>query len=256
MCSSKWRAFCGTITLSASLLALGCGDSTATYVRSVNASNGLTNYTIQVGLQGVASSIPYGTEGVQPKGDNYSVNDSSGNYRPIPAGNNQTLKVTGTGTTIYFSGTQSFVANTYYTIVTLAEAPTIGVRTLTDGDAAPSGGNFKLRLMQVAPNAGTVDVYITAQGASISGATPVLSNFQFGQVSQGYLSETAGPVQVVVTAAGNPAKVLYTGIFTGAGGDLYTAYFLDPKAGGSSTANSLLLVQDPALTSSGSSSSM
>jgi Domain of unknown function (DUF4397) len=254
MCSSKWRAFCGIITMSASLVAIGCGNSTATYVRSVNASNGLTkyNYTIQVGLQGVASSIPYGTEGVQPKGDNYSVNDSSGNYRPIAAGNNQMLKVTGSNNMTLFSGTQSFLANTYYTIVTLAQAPSIEVRTLTDGDVAPSGGDFKLRFMQVAPIAGTVDIYVTAQGASISGATPVLSNFQFSQVSQGYLSETAGPIEVQITAAGNPSKVLYTGIFTGAGGDLYTAYFLDPPTGGPSTTNSLLLVQDPALTSTSS----
>lgn len=248
MSSSKWRAFSGIITLSASLLALGCGNSTATYVRSVNASNGLTNYTIQVGLQGVASDVPYGMEGVQPKGDNYSVLDSSGNYRPIAAGNNQKLAVVqGSNNTVLVSGTQSFLGNTYYTIVTLAAVNALQVRALTDGDTAPAGGSFKLRFMQVAPDAGTVDIYVTAQGASISGATPVLSNFQFGQVSQGYLSETAGPVQVVVTAAGNPAKVLYTGIFTGAGGDLYTAYFLDPKAGGSSTASSLLLVQDPAL---------
>jgi hypothetical protein len=246
---SNWRGFSGILTLSACLLAIGCGNSTASYVRSVNASNGLTNYTIQVGLQGVASSLPYGTEGVQPKGDNYSVNDTSGNYRPIPAGTNQQVIVTTAGnTTPLVSTTQSFLANTYYTVVTLAAAPSIEVKTLTDGDVAPSSGNFKLRMMQASPTAGAVDVYVVPQGASIGGATPIVTNLQFGNAASTYSQVSAAAVQVEVTPTGNPSKVLYTGVFTGVAGNLYTAYFLDPPAGNPSKGYSLLLVQDPVMT--------
>jgi hypothetical protein len=245
---SNWRGFSGILALSACLLAMGCGNSTASYVRSVNASNGLTNYTIQVGLQGVASSLPYGTEGVQPKGDNYSVNDTSGNYRPIADGTNQKVIVTNSANTALVSGTQSFLANTYYTIITLAPAPSIELRTLTDGDVAPSSGNFKLRMMQASPTAGAVDVYVVPQGASIGGATPIVTNLQFGNAASTYSQASAAAVQVEVTPTGNPAKVLYTGVFTGVAGNLYTAYFLDPPANNPSKGYSLLLVQDPVLT--------
>ncbi|MGC1781810.1 MAG: DUF4397 domain-containing protein [Acidobacteriaceae bacterium] len=245
---SNWRGFSGILALSACLLAMGCGNSTASYVRSVNASNGLTNYTIQVGLQGVASSLPYGTEGVQPKGDNYSVNDTSGNYRPIADGTNQKVIVTNSANTALVSGTQSFLANTYYTIITLAPAPLIELRTLTDGDVAPSSGNFKLRMMQASPTAGAVDVYVVPQGASIGGATPIVTNLQFGNAASTYSQASAAAVQVEVTPTGNPAKVLYTGVFTGVAGNLYTAYFLDPPANNPSKGYSLLLVQDPVLT--------
>ncbi len=247
---SKWRGFCGIGILSASLLMLGCGSSTPSYVRSVNASNGLSNYTVQVGLQGVASSLPYGTEGVQPKGDNYSVNDTSGAYRPIPAGAKQKVVVYTTPGSPLASGTQSFLAKSYYTVVTLAAAPSIEVQTLTDGDVAPSSGDFKVRLVQASPTAGAVDVYFTAQGASVGGSSPLFGNFQFGQVAAQYAQQSATAVEVQVTPAGNPAKILYTGVFTAVAGDIYTAYFLDPPMTNPSKGYSLLLVVDPTLTAS------
>ena len=247
---SKWRGFCGISILSASLLMLGCGSSTPSYVRGVNASNGLSNYTIQVGLQGVISSLPYGTEGVQPKGDKYSVNDNSGAYRPIPAGATQNVIVSTSANPKLATGTQSFLAKSYNTVVTLAAAPSIELRTLTDGDVAPASGDFKVRMVQASPTAVAVDIYLTAQGASIGGSSPLLSNFQFGQVAAQYAQETAATVEVQVTPAGNPAKILYTGVFTAVAGDVYTAYFLDPPMTSPSKGYGLLLVVDPTLTAS------
>lgn len=242
----NWRNLCGVLALSASVAVLGCGDSPVSYVRSVNASNGLTNYTIQVGVQGVASSIPYGTVGVQPKGDNYSVNDSSGNYRPIPTGNSQKIIVYGSSpNNVLSSSTQSFVAKTYYTIVTFGNSASPGIMTLTDGDAAPSSGDFKLRLMNTATQTGTVDVYVTAQAAPISGP-PVASGLQPGQVTSTYVNVAAGAVEFQVTPAGNPAKILFTGLVNTTAGNLYTGYFLDPP--NASKGFGLLLAPDPAIT--------
>ena len=109
-------------------------------------------------------------------------------------------------------------------------------------------------MMQASPSSGAVDVYLTAQGASIGGSSPILSNFQFGQVAPQYAQESATTVEVQVTPYNNPSKVLYTGVFTGVAGDIYTGYFLDPPITDPSKGYSLLLVKDPTLTSTTSGS--
>jgi hypothetical protein len=234
------------LALSASLLLFGCGTNN-TYVRSVNASPGLgdnVNYSVQAGVTVIASSLPYGTEGVQPQGQ-YPVTDSSGNYRAIGAGSGQQVLVFQTPGTPLKAIKSDLLKNSYYTIVNLGPAPGISLMTLADGDTAPSGSNFKLRLVQT--SAMSVDVYITPQGATLGGATPIVSNFQFGQVTQQYLQIPSGPLEVQVTPHGDSSKVIYTGTFTANGGDIYTGYFLDPPAPGSTTYG-FLLVKDPVLT--------
>lgn len=244
--ASSWRGISGFLAASILLLAAGCGDSPVSYVRSVNASDGLSNYTIQAGLQGVASSLKYGTEGVQPKGDRDSVDDSSGNYRAIPAGANQKLILyESSPSDVLSSGTQSFPAKTYFTIVTLGSYPFTQVKTLIDGDAAPASGDFKVRFMQAAPGLGPVDVYIAAASASIGGASPVVSNLSFGQATATYSQQAAGKVEIQVTAAGNPSNVFYTGVVNVEAGNLYTAYLLGLPSG-TGQGYSLLLVPDPA----------
>ena len=89
---SKWRGLCGILSLAGSLTLLGCGVNGNSYVRVVNASPGLANYTVIAGQTPIVSSIPYGTEGVQQQG-NYSTADTSGNYRPLGSGNGQSLYV-------------------------------------------------------------------------------------------------------------------------------------------------------------------
>ena len=253
--NSTRRGFCGIILLAASLALLGCGDGTVFYVRSVNASNGLKGYTVQVGVTGIVASLPYGTEGVQPKGQ-YSTTDTSGNYRELGAGANQKVTVyTTPGSTPLASETQSFLKNTYYTVVTLAQAPSITLRTLADGDTAPPSGDFKVRMLQASTTSGPVDVYFTASGANVSG-TPAISNLQFGQVTQQYYSEAAGTVEIQITPAGNPSTILYSGVATVTAGANYTAYFLDPPSinGVSPAIFGLLLVKDPVLAASTTSS--
>lgn len=253
---STRRSFCGLILLATSLALLGCGNGSVSYVRSVNASVGLTGYTIQVGVTGIVSSLPYGTEGVQPQGE-YNVTDTSGNYRAIGAGSNQKVIVyTTPGSTPLASETQSLLKNSYYTVVTLAQAPNVSLVTLTDGDTAPPSGDFKIRMLQASTTSGPVDVYFTPQNGTISGS-PAISNLQFGQVTQKYYPEAAGTVEIQITPAGNPTNVLFSGVFTPSAGANYTAYFLDPPSmnGVSPAFFGLLLVKDPVLTSTGSTAS-
>ena len=240
---SKWRGFCGILSLCASLALLGCGSTSNTNVRAVNASQGLTgNFTIQVGQTGIASSLPFGTEGVQPKGQ-YSTDDTSGNYRAVAAGANQPLVAYTTPGNKLVSTTQTFAANAYYTIVTLSPAPAIQLQTLTDDDTAPQSGDYKLRVMDTSTSAGAVDVYITALNAGPSGS-PLVVNMQFQQVTPSYLQEPPGTLEVYVTPHGNTSMVLASKKFTPAAGKIYSVFFLDPPAAGA-TNYGVLIVNDP-----------
>ena len=164
---SKWRGLCGILSLAGSLTLLGCGVNGNSYVRVVNASPGLADFTVIAGQTPIVSSIPYGTEGVQQQG-NYSTADTSGNYRPLGSGDQPAaVCVFHPGQRILPPRTQTFIKSTPYTIV--LESTALEFQVLTD-NTAPTGGG--LRVVDTSTVAGAVDVYLTAVGAPVSG-TPV-----------------------------------------------------------------------------------
>ncbi|MHB2008301.1 MAG: DUF4397 domain-containing protein [Acidobacteriaceae bacterium] len=252
MMDSKWRGLCGILSLTASLALLGCGVSGNSYVRVVNASQGLSNFTILAGQTPIVSAVPFGTEGVQQRGQ-YAGIDASGNYRPLGAGTNQTLIAYSTPGTNLASTTQTFVKNTAYTIVVETPMPNIMFQTLTDDNTAPTGGNYSLRVMDTSTMAGAVDVYITAAGAGVGGS-PIVGNMQFQSVTNPYLELSPGTLEVQVTPAGNPNKVLATHTFSPASGKIYSIFFFDPPNAsaaidppGGANSYTVLPVNDPVL---------
>ncbi|MHB8303038.1 MAG: DUF4397 domain-containing protein [Acidobacteriaceae bacterium] len=245
---TKWRGIFGTLTLAAALSVLGCGTSNNAYVRTVNASPGLTDYTVQVGVTGVASSLPYGTEGVQQPGQ-YSTTDTSGNYRIVGAGTAQAIVIYQKPGTNLATTTATLAKGSYYTIVNANTFPGISVLALTDNTTAPTSGNYKLRVVQSSASAGAVNVYLTSPGATPSGSTPTVSNLQFGQVTQNYLELGPGSYEVQVTRAGNPGTVLAKLAFTPTAGNIYTVFPLDPAPG--STAFGVLVTTDAVASTNG-----
>lgn len=220
---SKWRGLCGILSLAVSLTMLGCGVNGNSYVRVVNASQGLSSFTVVAGQTPLVSSIPFGTEGIQQQGQ-YSTTDTSGNYRPLGSGNGQALYVYSTPGTNLVTSTQTFIKSTPYTIILESAASSLEFQVLTD-NTAPSGGG--LRVVDTSTMAGPVDVYITAAGAPVSGS-PVVGNMTYQQVTNPYLPSTSGSLEVQVTAAGNPSKVLAILPYTFASGKTYSIFVLDP----------------------------
>lgn len=226
-----WRNFCGIAALSVGVLLTGCGTNGNSNVRVVNASTGLSAFGVQVGVTGIAANIPYGTEGVQQPGQ-YTTIDASGNYRPIGAGTNQKLVVYGaTPSTVFTTGTKTLVKSTAYTFVTLGTASNIALLSLTDNGTTPANGDAGLRIVHASATAGAVDVYVTAPGAPLPGTTPTAADISFTGVTA-YLPVAAGSYEVRVTPTGNLSKVVIDVTTKLSGGGLYTAYALDPPAGG------------------------
>lgn len=241
--SSHPRGFLGLLTISAALLVSGCGSTTTSNVRAVNASPGLSQSVFQVGTIPIAFNIPYGTVGVDPKGQ-YTT-DASGIYREVGTGTNQLIALYAQlASSPLATGKATLVKNSNYTVVSLASGPQLHLLTLTDDNSAPSGGNFKLRLMDASPSAGSVDVYLTAPGANLPNAKPLQTDFLFGQVTQTYFEIAPASYELRVTPTGDPSAVLIDVPFAPSGGNVYTAFLLDPPAGGAGKFGALL-THDP-----------
>jgi hypothetical protein len=234
----NWRGLCGILTLTASLSILGCGNSPSANVRAVNASPGYAPFTFQVAQIGIAAGLPYGTEGVQPKGT-YSTIDSSGNYRIVGTGINQTISTYVVPGTAIATAKVTLVANASYTIVSVGSSPGMELEVLTDSGTVPSGGQSGVRFMNTATTTGPVDLYLTAVGDPVAGS-PLETNIGFNQV-QPYAGVAGGTLELQITPTGS-TQVLATAPFSPAGGGLYSVFFLDPAPGGT---YSILVVHDP-----------
>lgn len=219
----------------------GCGgNSEYAYVKFIHASPGAPNVDVQVASTFVAQNTAYGS--------------ATSGYVRVNAGSNEKVQVFAAGkdTTAVLSAGSTFTKNQYYTILALNTPANLEAAIENDDLTPPTSGDCKLRVVHGAPNAGAVDVYVTAPGVSLTDpnnpVTPVLTDFTFGTVTK-YLEVPAGSYEVRVTATGNPAAVAIDTGSTGVplmAGDIYTAVALDPNPSSTppGTAFSLLLTQD------------
>ena len=72
---------------------------------------------------------------------------------------------------------------------------------LQDDNSPPSRGQCTRAAIDGAPGAPSVYIYITAPGADLETAIPLLANVEFGDVAD-YIEAPAGDYQVRVTPAG------------------------------------------------------
>lgn len=76
-----------------------------------------------------------------------------------------------------------------------------------DTEAIPLPGDFKLRILQAAPSAGTVDVYITDQNMPLDTVTPMMEDLVFRGNSL-YLNLPVGRWRVRLTSANTKTVLL------------------------------------------------
>ena len=77
----------------------------------------------------------------------------------------------------------------------------VGVFSTADTNTAPAAGQVRLRIAQMSPTAGALDVFVTAPGADLSTATPAAANLAYQRASA-YFSVAAGTYRVRAVPAG------------------------------------------------------
>ncbi len=130
-------------------------------------------------------------------------------YTGVGSGNNS-LQVTDAGTQTALVTTAPTVAKDQsYSLLVYESNGTLRTAWLAENDTAPAAGSSNFRVFNVATDAGALDVYVLAVGASLTaGTTPyfIMSGSGTSQITA-YLSFTPGNYRVVVTASGNQADV-------------------------------------------------
>jgi len=89
----------------------------------------------------------------------------------------------------------------------------------------------RLRIIQGAPSAQVVDVYLTASGAGIAGAAPTYSAMPFA-TDTGFVSYVGGTYDLTVTLAGSKSPIIGPVSVTLNNGGVYTAVARDAPGGG------------------------
>ncbi len=154
-------------------------------------------------------------------------------YLPIaPASSVTSAQVTLAGSpgTVLINAPLALSAGTQYSVYAVGTAATIAPLVTTD-DRRRLATQAKLRIIHGSPSAGSVDVYLTAHGAGIATATPVLTSVAF-KADTGFLSVAAGSYDVTVTAAGSKTAAIGPAAITLANRGIYTAVARDNAGGG------------------------
>lgn len=165
----------------------------------------------------------------------------SSSYLDVPDGErNIKVNAAGTSTTV-IDADADLADGSDYTVIASGLLASIEPIVLEDDNTAPGSGNVKVRAIHGAPSAPAVDVYVTAPGADLSGATPVLTGVEFGDVAD-YLEVPAGEYQVRVTLAGTTTVAIDSGPITLSSGQIRTVIAVDAAGGGAPF--DFLLLQD------------
>lgn len=121
-------------------------------------------------------------------------------------------------------------ANTDHTVIAVGSGTGEAV-VLTDNNAAPAAGSIKVRAVNAALDTGNVDVYVTAQGASIATIPPTFADLA-PRAASAYVERAAGAFQVRFTTAGTKVVLRDVSIAAVAAGGIRTIVLLEAAAGG------------------------
>jgi Domain of unknown function (DUF4397) len=224
----RWMA---ALAATVALLLAGCGggtDRTKAQVRLVNASNGYAQLDLRVDDEAVQSGVSYG---------------NNASYAEAKPGKSSTIFASG-GATALLTFTPSTSERKYYTVLAYGAAGSLKQLLLDDNQGEPDSNRSLLRVVNAAPDAGAVDVYVTGSSDTLLASVPVQSAAAVDSVGS-FLTINSGTWRLRVTAAGSKtdlrldipsvvlgSKSVVTLVITpGSGGVLTQALLLSQQGG-------------------------
>lgn len=207
----------------------GCGggeDKTKAHVRLVNATSGYSSLSLVIGDETVATGVAYG--GSADYTDIKGQTDSADLTRPGSA-------------TLLSTSTVTVDKDTHYTMLAYGKAGSLATTLLTDEESTPSSGKALVRVINTASDAGSLDVYLTSSGDTLSEASALTSAVSYGTLGD-FITVNSGTWRLRVTAAGSKTdlRLDLTGLVVPSEG--VTTLVITPGSGGV-LVNALLLVQ-------------
>jgi Domain of unknown function (DUF4397) len=172
------------------LLLTACGggeDRSKAQLRLVNASSGYAALDLVVDDQRLQRDVEYG---------------QTASYVEVDPEDSDT-KITRPGTSTALASTVPSVnEGDRYTLVAYGGEGSLRTALLDDNTSEPDSGKARVRVLNAAPDAGDVDVYLTGAGAPLADAEALQAGVQAGTVTA-YTTVDAATWQLRVTAAGD-----------------------------------------------------
>jgi Domain of unknown function (DUF4397) len=125
------------------------------------------------------------------------------NYTSVASGSRHLQVEPTNSSTPSIDETVTFNPSTNYTLITANFATSLTPILLTDNLTAPASGDFQLRLVNAAPSAGPIDIYVVAPGTAAGSVQATVTSLPFTSATS-FQSLTAGSYDVIFTQAGFP----------------------------------------------------
>lgn len=185
-----------TLSLSAMAALTACGGSggggSSTQVRLLNATRSYDQLDLTVNDKTINSKVAYA---------------AVGEYGSVDTGATAT-KVLKSDTGISVSATTPTLnSNSNYTYITYGFSGAVRTTLLEETQAAPDANKAKLLVLNLAPDAGALDTYVTtAATCGLTNETALSSNLAGGSGS-GYIQINSGTFRVCVTGYNKPTDL-------------------------------------------------
>jgi len=172
-------------------LLAGCGggtDRTKAHVRLVNASAGYARLDVNQAGTPRQTALGYGQTAA---------------YADFDRGSDTDLTVLATAApTAMVTLRPALAKDQYYTLLAYGGAGALATLMLDDNVGTPASGQTLLRVVNAAPDAGALDVYITAASDALAAAVPVQAGAAYGVLGS-YATLASGSWRLRVAAAGS-----------------------------------------------------
>lgn len=177
-----------TLSLSATAFLTACGGGgddgdNNTQVRLLNATRSYAQLDLTVNDKTINSKVGYA---------------SVGEYGTVDINSPATKVLESTVGTSVSATTPGLSAGSNYTFITYGFAGAVRTMLLQEVETAPEANKAKLVVLNLAPDAGALDVYVTTATEPLETATALATNLQ-GGVGSGYVQINSGTFRVRVT---------------------------------------------------------
>lgn len=178
------------LTLLLALLLAACGggeDRSKAQLRLVNASSGYASLDLVVDDDRLQTGVAYG--------------ETTGYVEVDP--DNSDTEVTREGSSTALASTMPAVSESNrYTLVAYGGEGSLKTVLLDDNADEPDSGKVRIRVLNAAPDAGSLDVYLTSADAALADAEALQSAAAVGTINA-YATVDAATWRLRITAAGD-----------------------------------------------------
>jgi hypothetical protein len=230
-----WMAWLLTAAVALTACGGGNNDRTKAKLRLVNASSGYTSLDLRVDDTLAQGAVAYG---------------HSASYTEVAPGNaDSTITVAGSATAL-LAFKPALSKDRHYTLLAYGGQGALKQVLLDDNAGEPDTGRAMLRVVNAAPDAQALDIYLTGSDEPLASAVPAQAAAAVGTVGE-WLSVSAATWRLRITAAGNKADLRIDLPALALPSKQVATLVITPGRGGV-LVNTLLLVQQGSITAGAS----